>query len=624
MAPKHTILIVDDDPLNTRILSEKIKSEQYRIITAENGVECLQKFEKHSPDLILLDIMMPEMNGIEACQKIKADPANRDLPILFITALTETKHKVEGLEAGAVDYITKPFNTTEVKARVATHLALKIARDALKNHNQILDETVKARTTELQSANAQLKREIADRKRALDQLQASEAKSRAIIAALPDNVFKTNKDGVVLSCKGSGPHPLLQSPDNIGKALDQIMPSDIAAQTLDHIRQTLRNGNTNVHEYRLTENGSWQAFESRFVQVAAEEALVITRDITDTKKREKTLRDREAQLRKENRRLKSSIKERYRFGDIIGKSECMQAVYNLILEAAGSDASVVIYGESGTGKELVANAIHSMGDRHHQAFVPVNCGAIPDNLLESEFFGYKKGAFSGADKDKRGYLDEAAGGTLFLDEVGDIGLNMQVKLLRVIDGNGFTPVGGNQVQKPDVRFMVASNKMLSDMVSDGAMREDFFYRIHIIPIQLPPLRERREDIPLLIDHFMKLYAADAKNIPPIRDDVYQSLLNYDWPGNVRELQNTLHRFVTLKKIDLMGATRTPEISTAHLEPELDPELFDYWGLIQEFEKKIIAHALEKHRWHKEKTAASLGIPRRTFYRKLKKLGINAA
>jgi len=182
----------------------------------------------------------------------------------------------------------------------------------------------------------------------------------------------------------------------------------------------------------------------------------------------------------------------------------MQDVYEFILQAAATQANVIIYGESGTGKELVAKAIHETSDRSKKSFVTVHCGAIPETLMESEFFGYKKGSFTGANLDKRGYLDEADGGTLFLDEVGEIGLNMQVKLLRAIAGGGYTPVGSSTKKNTDVRIVAATNRNLRDMVKRGIMREDFFYRIHILPIYLPPLRDRKDDLPLLVDHFLQI------------------------------------------------------------------------------------------------------------------------
>ena len=333
------------------------------------------------------------------------------------------------------------------------------------------------------------------------------------------------------------------------------------------------------------------------------------------------LKESETSLREENVRLKANIKERYRFGKIIGKSPVMQKIYELILKAAASDAGVIVYGESGTGKELVAEAIHKMSDRKEKPFVAVNAGGVAETLLESEFFGYKKGAFTGANMDKRGLLQQADKGTLFLDELGEIGPNLQAKLLRAIEGRGFTPVGGLKAETSDFRVIAATNKDLKEQVKKGLMREDFFYRIHIIPIHLPPLRERKEDIPLLIEHFMQNYPS-SKNLPTITIAVMEALTSYDWPGNVRELQNTLHRYVTLKRLDFLGAP----LSTPAPSPEMKFE--PIWpneellrDAIGHFEREYILKQLERYHWNRSKVASKLGIDRKTLFKKMRSYGV---
>jgi len=244
---------------------------------------------------------------------------------------------------------------------------------------------------------------------------------------------------------------------------------------------------------------SWLEGEHIFVQLKGKSAVLSTfRDCTERVRRETEMKEEAESLRQENIHLRSSMKERYRFRDIIGKSRVMQEVYELILKAANSDASVSIFGESGTGKELVARAIHDLSGRNQKEFVTVNCGAIPENLLESEFFGHRKGSFTGAFSNKLGYLDIADQGTLFLDEVGELTLSMQVKLLRAIDGGDYYPVGVSRPKISNFRIIAATNRNLSRLVTEGSMREDFFYRIHVISITIPPLRERREDIPTLV------------------------------------------------------------------------------------------------------------------------------
>jgi transcriptional regulator with PAS, ATPase and Fis domain len=343
----------------------------------------------------------------------------------------------------------------------------------------------------------------------------------------------------------------------------------------------------------------------------------IVLDITDRKLTEEAIAESAKHLRKENLRLRSTIRERYKFGDIVGKSEVMQEVYELILKAAATNVHVMVYGESGTGKELVARAIHRMSDRSAKPFVPVNCGAINENIIESEFFGYKKGAFTGAGADKKGFLDIADEGTLFLDEIGEIGLNMQVKLLRAIEGSGYTPVGGTLVSKPNIRIVAATNRNLKDLVQKGLMREDFYYRVHIIPIKLPALRTRKDDLPLLIDHFLSMYAG-AEETPPITGQILAAFTRYHWPGNIRELQNVLKRYVTLRKIDFMD----PMEPENHVEALGLPDAS--MGLtvaVESFEKRLIESALERTRWQKGRTAEVLGIHRKTLFTKMRKHGL---
>ena len=333
------------------------------------------------------------------------------------------------------------------------------------------------------------------------------------------------------------------------------------------------------------------------------------------------LKESETSLREENVRLKAKIKERYRFGKIIGKSPVMQKIYELILKAAASDAGVIVYGESGTGKELVAEAIHETSDRKEKPFVAVNAGGVAETLLESEFFGYKKGAFTGANTDKLGLLHLADKGTLFLDELGEIGPNLQAKLLRAIEGRGFTPVGGLETETSDFRIIAATNKDLKEQVKKGLMREDFFYRIHIIPIHLPPLRERKEDIPLLIEHFMQNHPP-SKNLPTITVAVMEALTSYDWPGNVRELQNTLHRYVTLKRLDFLGAplsapAPSPEMKFEPIWPN-EELLRDAMG---HFEREYILKQLERYHWNRSKVASKLGIDRKTLFKKMRSYGV---
>ncbi|GAB6145983.1 sigma 54-interacting transcriptional regulator [Desulfocicer niacini] len=349
-------------------------------------------------------------------------------------------------------------------------------------------------------------------------------------------------------------------------------------------------------------------------------------DITERKLKENALEKAQKRLRKENLLLKTGIRERFKFGEIVGKSVEMQLVYEQIINAAAVDANVIVYGESGTGKELTAKTIHELSDRNDKPFVVVNCGAIPENLLESEFFGYCKGAFTGAGADRQGYLDLADGGTLFLDEIGEIGLGLQVKLLRVLEGGGYMPVGGNKLKQPDIRIIAATNEDLVKKVRKGDVRLDFFYRIHIVPINMPPLRNRKEDLPLLVDHFFNAYE-DREKLPPLTGEIIERINQYSWPGNVRELRNTLRRYVTLKKFDTLDPSlfaldnSSESIDTLDKQESLKSDRDNLRSAIETFEKEHITDVLVKHRWQRNQAATALGINRKTLFRKIRRHGI---
>ncbi len=348
--------------------------------------------------------------------------------------------------------------------------------------------------------------------------------------------------------------------------------------------------------------------------------LATVRDITENMLWEQAIKDEAEYFRSENVRLKSSIGERYRLLEIIGKSPAMQKVYERILDAAATDAGVMVLGRSGTGKELVAKAIHELSGRAQKPFVPVNCSAIAETLIESEFFGHRRGAFTGAHANKEGYLEAAHTGTLFLDEVGDIGLNMQVKLLRALESGEYVPVGDHRVRMADIRIIAATNKEPMEMVRAGLMREDFFYRISVIPVTVPPLKDRKEDIPLLVENFLRKQGKNPKQ-KLIPAEVMDGLMRYDWPGNVRELQNVLQRYLTVKSLDFLeiptGSATPQQLSRSNPLPAKGQNIDETLAGI---EREMIIHALETCRWNRTQAAAALGISRRALFRKMKRLG----
>jgi PAS domain S-box-containing protein len=467
-------------------------------------------------------------------------------------------------------------------------------------------------------------RDITERKKKEKALKESEERYRILTEHVADGVALT-RNGKVLFVNQSfiSMFGIASSQDLIGKSIRALV-IDVYQKGFVELIDGLENGidthNMFQVKCRAADNREfWAEGYHNVIQWDGTQAILSNfRDITERKLHEQFEEEERGRLQRENIRLRSSIKDRYRLGRIIGKSPAMQEVYEILHRAAASDANIIIYGESGTGKELVARAIHDMSDRNDNEFVPVNCGAIPENLLESEFFGHKKGAFTGAHVDKHGYLDLAEGGSLFLDEIGELGLNIQVKLLRAVEGGGYTPLGSTKVRKSNVRIIAATNRDLMDQVRKGMMREDLFYRIHIIPIRLPALRDRREDIPLLIEHFLKLYGK-GNSSTAIPGKIMDALNKYDWPGNVRELQNVLHRYLTIRTLDFMPSfSVSPVEDNIFCDKEMEPiTLSDLNAAIENYEKNLIMKTLEQCQWHRIKAASALGISRNTLFRKMK-------
>jgi len=317
--------------------------------------------------------------------------------------------------------------------------------------------------------------------------------------------------------------------------------------------------------------------------------------------------------------LRKVIAEKYSFSDIISKNHQMLQLFDILPDIAQSASTVLIEGESGTGKELVARAIHNLSSRKRQPFVAVNCGALPDTLLESELFGYQAGAFTDAKKDKPGRFHLAQNGTLFLDEISDITPAMQVKLLRVIQEKTFEPLGATKSVEHNVRLIAATNKDLEDLVRQEKFREDLFYRINVFKIKLPPLRERMEDIPLLCDHFINRFnALQKKNITGISEDAMAVLMSYRYPGNIRELANIIERAFILCKGGPIEKKHLPESLSSGIEKNL---FIDDGISLKNLEKNYLLKALEQNGWNCPQTARHLGIHKSTLYRKIKSLQI---
>jgi two-component system response regulator PilR (NtrC family) len=335
-------------------------------------------------------------------------------------------------------------------------------------------------------------------------------------------------------------------------------------------------------------------------------------------------------LQKENTLLKQVVRNRYHFGNIIGQSPKMTALYDLLEKVSPTKTNILITGESGTGKELVAKAIHYNSPRKEKPFVTLNCGAIPESLIESELFGHMKGAFTDAIATKKGLFEVADEGTIFLDEISELPLLMQVKLLRVLQDKEFKRVGGTEDIRVDVRIISATNKDLEEAVKEKHFREDLFYRLNVIQIKLPPLRDRKEDIQILANHFLKKYSEElSKSILRISPDAHQILLNYDYPGNVRELQNIIERAVALESSQELTLNNLssylneqPFLKKGPIDIEIPSEGIDLEKMVEDLERTLLLKALDRTKGIKKKAAELLHINFRSMRYRLEKYGLN--
>ena len=456
MTETKTVLVVDDDHAHRTMLKTLISGWGYAVSEADDGSAAIEKVKETSFDLVLMDVRMVRVSGLEALETIKS--YNPAIPVLIMTAYSSVETAVAALKQGAHDYLTKPLD-------------------------------------------------------------------------------------------------------------------------FDKLRLTL------------------------------ERAMEHTR------------------LREENRLLRESLGQQFDSQNIIGKSPKMIKLLEMVAQVAPSEATVLISGESGTGKELIAGAIHFNSLRKSGPFVKINCAAITETLLESELFGHEKGAFTGADRRKEGRFSQAHGGTLFLDEVSEMSLMMQVKLLRALQEREFNRVGGDATIQVDVRVIAATNKNLLEQINEGAFREDLYYRLNVVELQVPPLLERKEDIPLLAGHFLEMFTdKNRKEIKGFTPKAMDNLIHHDWPGNVRELMNAVERGVVLARSNYLGVEDFPFMKDALLPDDPDAaspaEHFMRGDIpLEDVERTAILNTLEAAGGNKSETARRLGITRKTLHKKLKTYGV---
>ncbi len=449
---RHTILVVDDEAPQREALSGFLKKKGFNILTADGGTRALETVKDQAVDMILTDMRMPELDGLQLLRA--ARDINPNIEVVVMTAYGSIENAIQAMKDGASDFITKPVDLEQ----------LQITVNKVLQHKQLVDE---------------------------------------------------------------------------------------------------------------------------------------------------------------NQRLKEMVKDRFNFSGIITKGEAMNPPLSIASRAAQSKATVLITGESGTGKELVARAIHFASPRAEKAFVAVNMAALSDNLVESELFGHEKGAFTGADKLRLGRFESAHEGTLFIDEVGEIPLSTQVKLLRVLQEQQIERIGSSAPVKVDVRVIAATNRSLEDMVQEGTFREDLYYRLNVVKVELPPLRERKSDISTLADHFMKKYAEmNGKTVTGISNDALDTLIKYRFPGNVRELENIMEQAVVLCRDDVIGYDDLPLMVTQNASTmRWNLEDGTFQERVEAFEQMLIREALEKYNSVQTHAAESLGMTERHLRYKMQKYGM---
>lgn len=558
----NKVLIIDDEKNLIFTVKTFLYNDGYYVKTAENYSEAMDLISKENFDLILIDIMLnEEKNGIDILTEIK----KRDIscPVVVFTGYPNIETASEAVRLGAFDYIPKPLRKD---------ILLNVTKKAIE-YKTLKEEKEKYRLN-LEAIFKSMKEGLISVDKDLKLIEMNEA-------AMDICGFDRNEILSMEDIFGLSNHTCL---DIIKQTIEKKEPHE-----LNHTKFKDKNGNNNI--ISIT---TWPLINEKNILSGA---VILIRDETRLNYLEKIL------------------KKRISFQNIIGKNSKMQKIYGLIETLADVTTTILITGESGTGKELVAEAIHYKGNRRDKPFIKVNCSAISETLLESELFGHIKGAFTGAIKDKVGYFKEAHGGTIFLDEIGDISYNMQLRLLRVLQDNEIILVGDTKPFKVDVRVLAATNQNLMEKVKKGTFREDLYYRLKVIEVKLPSLRERKDDIPLLIEYFLKKFNKKLnKDIKFISKDVVNMFTEYTWPGNIRELEHIMEHMMVLCKKTIITAENLPEDFNKHFNVEI-------------FEKDkneclAIKTALEKAGGNKSKAARLLGISRTTIYEKIKEYGLD--
>jgi PAS domain S-box-containing protein len=585
----YDILIVDDETANLKLLKELLSREGYQVRPADHPRLAIDSALSQPPDLILLDVKMPEMDGYEVCKRLKQNAHTSDIPIIFISALKEAEDKVKAFKAGGVDYITKPFQEEEILARVRTHLKLQ-------NMQRNLAKLVAERTVELAT---------------------SEAKYRGLVDNSIVGVFATTINGRFTFAN-----------DAMAKMFDfdsaELM---IARGSLERWRDPKdrermlsilqKHGNVNNFEAEAITLSGRKIHVLFSAKQIGNDIIGMVMDITKLQEAYAEIERLQKQLQAESAYLQEEIKLEHNFENIIGQSEALKYVLHRVEMVAPQDTTVILLGETGTGKELIARALHQLSSRSKRPLVKVNCAALPAELIESELFGREKGAFTGATTAQVGRFELAKKSTLFLDEIGEFPFELQAKLLRVLESGEFERLGNPRTLHSDARIITATNRDLEELVRKKRFREDLWYRLKIFPITIPPLRDRTEDIPLLVDHFVQIFArkmGKKASSLKITKSSMRALQSYFWPGNVRELMHAVESaLITTQKNNLhFDLPKTADVPTRKLKT------------YEEMEREYILEVLKAKNWKikgKDSASAILGLPPSTLRSRIKKLGL---
>jgi PAS domain S-box-containing protein len=564
MDHRYKILIVDDEESIRYTFETFLSDEGHAVSTASNYDEAISRLNGTAYDLIFADIILGGKTGIDLMREVR----NRDLttPVVMITGDPSIDTASEAVRLGAFDYISKPVNQETL---------LRVCRMALK-HKALNDEKEKYR-----------------------------ANLEAIFRSVKDAIITVDKELKVVELNNAAEKVCGLSRDAIGKYFGSL-----SALCNRHCLEALSETILKKHEVELLRIECQHENKAAHVISLSTSPLLDKQDIFSGAviviKDETRIADLERDLR-----------DRQEYHNIIGKNARMQEIYSLIENLADVQTTVLICGESGTGKELVAEALHYKGIRSRRPMVKVNCSALSEGLLESELFGHVKGAFTGAVRDKIGRFQRADGGTIFLDEIGEISQRTQVRMLRVLQDMEFERVGDSSPVKVDVRIIAATNQNLAEKVKKGDFREDLYYRLNVMELVLPPLRERTDDIPLLLEHFIRKFNLKLnRKILGISADVEKIFMEYPWPGNIRELEHTLEHAFILCRLNTITIEHLPRSIR-----EFSPESFISESLTPADETRQIISALEKAGWNKAKAARLLGIDRKTLYRKITRYDI---